>query len=263
MTNWITNRQPSPEDADSDGDVRIRYSPGSWLSKHVHWSYVGAGVPWRPPSKPAPEPPAAAPEPQPAWQTTNTQSRYLVQWPIARSNGLLHIDFDSCWHDSSPHGQDLIKLISEAPGSAPASPAPEPQPAPEPVASDRPALAVGQTWRKRDGQIATIVRNDNTDAWPFQTSNGDWYTINGFYLKEFYPHERDFVELISKAPEPAPVSSARRFVSISRTVNEDGCQTVDAIDDEGIAWWMVPGETGWQQLAALPAREVPAQQLQP
>lgn len=58
---------------------------------------------------------------------------------------------------------------------------------------------------------------------------------------------------------PAAVAIPRRFVSISRTEHQNGSHTVDAIDDEGIAWWMVPGETGWLQLAALPAREVPAQ----
>jgi hypothetical protein len=61
--------------------------------------------------------------------------------------------------------------------------------------------------------------------------------------------------------EPAefePARSPRKFVLISRTAHRDGSHTVDVIDDEGIAWWMVPGETGWQRLADLPFREVPA-----
>lgn len=45
----------------------------------------------------------------------------------------------------------------------------KPQPAPEPVASDRPALAVGQTWMDRDGRVVTIEGYDpvTNNAWPF------------------------------------------------------------------------------------------------
>lgn len=162
---WITDRQPSPEDADSDGMVCVRKNPSSekdyW---YLHWSYVGAGVPWRhseywwrPPSKPAPEPLATAPEPQPA---------------------------------------------------------------PEPVASDRPALAVGQTWRRRDGEVVTIVKNDGSDEWPFETSDGKWYAPNGYLYSALHIDKQDLIELISEAPEPAPASPAPEPPATVATASE-------------------------------------------
>ena len=61
------------------------------------------------------------------------------------------------------------------------------------------------------------------------------------------------------APESvAPATSApqpRRFVSITRTVY-GAVHTLDAVADDGTAWWKVPGEVEWTQLPALPDREV-------
>jgi hypothetical protein len=57
---WITDRLPTAVDGDMDGDVQIRRAPGTDLFRFVHWSYVGAGVPWQrtvfwqPPAEPAP-----------------------------------------------------------------------------------------------------------------------------------------------------------------------------------------------------------------
>ena len=73
------------------------------------------------------------------------------------------------------------------------------------------------------------------------------------------------------APEPsASATQPRRFVSISRTLLKDGDHILDAIDDEGIAWWrrldtqphhpaFPPKDPGWQQLSPLPARELPTE----
>jgi len=58
-------------------------------------------------------------------------------------------------------------------------------------------------------------------------------------------------------------------VLISRTLLRNGDHILDAIDDEGVAWWMrldtqphhpsfTPKDPEWQQLSPLPAREVPA-----
>lgn len=67
-------------------------------------------------------------------------------------------------------------------------------------------------------------------------------------------------------PEPEPEEvvaelSPRRFVFISRTVQANGFHTLDAIDDDGVAWWMVLGDTPggdvWTRLAPLPAHELP------
>ena len=63
------------------------------------------------------------------------------------------------------------------------------------------------------------------------------------------------------AAKPAPESVApatpapqpRRFVSITRTV-DGAVHTLDAVADDGTAWWKVPGEVDWTQLPALPDR---------
>ena len=51
----------------------------------------------------------------------------------------------------------------------------------------------------------------------------------------------------------------RRFVAITRTVNANGAHTLDAIDDDGRAWWLVVGVDGapetWTELQSLPSRE--------
>jgi hypothetical protein len=51
----------------------------------------------------------------------------------------------------------------------------------------------------------------------------------------------------------------RRFTSLLRTVHSDGeIHTIDAIDDEGRAWWMIIDledpdyESEWFQLTPLP-----------
>ena len=71
------------------------------------------------------------------------------------------------------------------------------------------------------------------------------------------------------APEPAAravqsrrfvarAMQSRRFVSISRTVHDHG-HTLDAIADDGTAWWKVADHTEWRQMSPLPARELPTE----
>ena len=68
---------------------------------------------------------------------------------------------------------------------------------------------------------------------------------------------------VPPAPAPvAPTTTPRKFVALSRTVHEYG-HTIDAIDDDGVAWWMVIGsgdfpDVEWTQMRPLPAREVQA-----
>lgn len=62
-------------------------------------------------------------------------------------------------------------------------------------------------------------------------------------------------------PEP-PTATPRRFVALTRTVHEFG-HTLDAIDEDGVAWCMVlpalePLDAEWTQLTPLPAKEAPA-----
>jgi hypothetical protein len=57
---WIRDRRPTAADGDADGDVRMKDGPGHRGDVFVHWSYVGAGVPWQhtscwqPPAESAP-----------------------------------------------------------------------------------------------------------------------------------------------------------------------------------------------------------------
>lgn len=57
---WIRDRRPTAADGDWYGDVRMLRGPSHRGSALIHWSYVGAGVPWQhtglwqPPTEPAP-----------------------------------------------------------------------------------------------------------------------------------------------------------------------------------------------------------------
>lgn len=54
-----------------------------------------------------------------------------------------------------------------------------------------------------------------------------------------------------------PGIAPRRFVSVTRTVLQSGLHTIDAVADDGTAWWRVAGEKdGWNQLPPLPAPEL-------
>jgi len=44
---WITDRPPTEADGDEGGDVRMKRAPGADENHFIHWSYVGAGVPWK------------------------------------------------------------------------------------------------------------------------------------------------------------------------------------------------------------------------
>lgn len=44
---WITDRLPTEEDADLNGDIQIKVSPYFEAATTDHWSQVAAGVFWR------------------------------------------------------------------------------------------------------------------------------------------------------------------------------------------------------------------------
>ena len=120
---------------------------------------------------------------------------------------------------------------------------PEPTPA-------KPALAVGQLWRRRDGEVVTV---DFTSGDCFSAGEW-WYDPNGtapFPVTGPKP-QYDLIELL---PTPTP----RKFASLTRTIDDLG-HIIDAIDEDGVAWWMTPAtddpEPEWQQLTPLPGREV-------
>lgn len=128
-----------------------------------------------------------------------------------------------------------------------------PTAAPEP-APTKPALAVGQRWRRRDGEVVTVWKHSDgvffAAGWCYQ-SNGMAPTAS--------PHT-DLVELLFTPPTtPTP----RKFKETpNRTVTDFG-HIIDAIDEDGVAWWMGTAsddgpEHEWQKLLPLPGREVVA-----
>jgi hypothetical protein len=133
----------------------------------------------------------------------------------------------------------------------------------EPAPAAKPVLSVGQRWKRRDGEVVKVDLYDSNHRYgathPFWAA-GASYTADGIFRGDGKPASGfDLVELIEPATEPEPATTPRRFASISRTVWMDHggsqCHTLDAIADDGTAWWMVPGETEWQELPALPDRE--------
>jgi uncharacterized coiled-coil protein SlyX len=57
---WIRDRRPTAADGERNGDVRMKSGPSGDRFHLIHWSHVGAGVPWQhtclwfPPAEPAP-----------------------------------------------------------------------------------------------------------------------------------------------------------------------------------------------------------------
>ena len=83
----------------------------------------------------------------------------------------------------------LEKLQAESQDGAAEEPC---EPAPP---ADRPKLAVGQVWKDRLGRVVTIVSSDGQEYWPFNGSNGESFTPNGFAMSED-EEPTDLVELI-------------------------------------------------------------------
>lgn len=52
---------------------------------------------------------------------------------------------------------------------------------------------------------------------------------------------------------------ARRFVSIQRSIGINYTHIIDAIDQDGRAWWLVLGDSSapetWTELQPLPSRD--------
>lgn len=116
--------------------------------------------------------------------------------------------------------------------------------------SAKPALALGQTWRTREGKVVTITRDDGSKT-PFLADH-IWYKADG---KANIHHQHPELELVELISEVAP----RRIVAISRTVHSY-VHTIDAVAEDGTAWWMIVGpdeddQPTWQQLTPLPPIE--------
>lgn len=57
--------------------------------------------------------------------------------------------------------------------------------------------------------------------------------------------------------KPADAATKRRIISTNRTVHPNGVAIIDAVADDGTAWWIAQGDddNGWRQLPPLPDRE--------
>ena len=62
--------------------------------------------------------------------------------------------------------------------------------------ADYPKLAVGQVWKDCLGREVTILSSDDYDYWPFNGSNGESFTPNGYARSEDEGRPNDLVELV-------------------------------------------------------------------
>ena len=122
----------------------------------------------------------------------------------------------------------------------------------------------------RDGDVA-VKQRPGSDAfayfhWSFVKPGMIWRRTSHWYAEQTpepatpASQPRPPFTPPGATPEPAaaavatPTSQRRRIVSLSRTVY-GAVHTIDAVADDGTAWWKVPGEADWTQLPALPKRE--------
>jgi hypothetical protein len=134
----------------------------------------------------------------------------------------------------------------------------------------RPALRVGQVWRTREGEEVTL--EETSLNYPFAGSNDTTYTSSGFVWDDEIQDPRDLTELISDAaattPDPVPPAEPwplpRLFAApIHRTCQSPDWMVLDAIADDGTAWYMVvctdPATEApapyWRQIPPLPQPE--------
>ena len=114
----------------------------------------------------------------------------------------------------------------------------------EPVAAL--VVAVGQQWRRRDGEVVTITQLDPGTDFPICVGDGYWHRANGASC--LGRADDDLIELVS-APEPAPAPT-RKVVQIAASTGLD----VFALCDDGTVWMVASGST-WAQLPAIPQPE--------
>ena len=98
--------------------------------------------------------------------------------------------------DSLEDGPAYLALMAEEMLSDGVSEAESPAPKDTAPPADSPKLAVGQVWKDRLGREVTIVSSDDYDYWPFNGSNGECFTPNGFAGSEDEECPADLIELI-------------------------------------------------------------------
>ena len=98
--------------------------------------------------------------------------------------------------DSLEDGLAYLALMAEEMLSGGVSEAESPAPSEPTSPADSPKLAVGQVWKDRLGREVTIVSSEDYDYWPFNGSNGESFTQNGYARSEDEGWPNDLVELI-------------------------------------------------------------------
>ena len=248
---WITDRRPTEADGVSDGFVLASYHPDNDAYCYMHWSYVGAGVPWRHCSD---WQPPTDPEPAPTKPTNMTTNDWITDRPPTAADGDSDGDVVALYHPDAD-GQGFLLHWSHVGEASPwkrtsiwglrATPAPQPT---------KPALAVGQRWRRRDGEIVTIDKIDRNHPWgsthPFWADRNSYTPEGSACATGELGHPQDLIELLTP----------RKFKETPRRTVTDFGHVIDAIDEDGVAWWMTPAthdsEPEWHQLTPLPGREV-------
>ena len=187
MTNeWITDRQPTKEDEDEDGEVLMqrfpdgRKSSGGRIDACVAAAHVGLGVPWkrtsiwRPSATPTPEPEAPTPAPKPelrvgqVWKRRTGGSMTVKSVDGDRFRVTDGQGFDWAYRPdgsgvSLSPGLDLIELISDAPA--------------EPTTRKVPRLFAAppvRTWAPDGEEVLTALADDGTCWW---SPGGEWRQI--------------------------------------------------------------------------------------
>jgi hypothetical protein len=187
----------------------------------------------------------------------------LLDYPFVGSNGITYTSSGFVWNDEIPDPRDLIELISDAPAT-------------------RPALKVGQVWRTRGGSQCTIKDTSICLDFPVQSDlyGGHYHHADGSSCLrvEGFDCQDDLIELISDAPTtsdptttPNPVPAGRALVGVVprlfaapiRRTCLPNWMVLDAIADDGTAWYMVvctdPATEApaayWRQIPPLPQPE--------
>ncbi len=276
MEHWITDRPPTEADEDKDGEVCMlrfpdnRESSVGGVDALVSAAHVGPGVPWKhtyewkPPAEPEPTPP---PEPdfdslvehEPAvapktCKAFDDEFHPLREIPKSIQTGaapfyVLLVSDDAAgkpggnpivWEHYMPEGTTLQSALQQ---------------------QLRIGSQFGTSYVAECRIIPELTRDVHGDPDSFITERQvvtAQQVANTTVLEIKTGSVIDILELLNQPGTIQRAKQPRKFKSLTRTNNEDGTHTVDAIDEEGIAWWMIPDCTEWTPLTPLPAREVPA-----
>jgi hypothetical protein len=116
------------------------------------------------------------------------------------------------------------------------------------ITDRRPTRADGD----KDGYVIARCDPDNNDVLTYlHWSHPHWERVR----YRLIPWRHTEIRQSPTAATPTP----RKFASLSRTVTDFG-HTIDAIDEDGVAWCMTvatdDSEPQWRQLLPLPGSEV-------